>query len=98
MPDVQFNPTGFDLISKIIDRADDFSPGRFRRIDLMMDLEAANGVNGNPPINLSRLLAASDADFVHDVFGIVRHMDRATGKLGDFFVPRHAVTETVAGA
>lgn len=96
MTDIQFNSTGFDLISRIIDRADDFSPGRFRRIDLMMDLQAANGVNGNASLNLSRLLAASDADFVHDVFGIARHMDRSTGKLGDCFVPRHAVASVEA--
>ena len=34
------------------------------------------------------LLEADQFDFIHDVAGIHRHMDRSTGKLGDCFSPR----------
>lgn len=59
------------------------------RMDLQMDLTAvhANGC----PLRLRELAAADDFDFTHDVFGIMRHIDRKTGKLGDFFLPRFAV-------
>lgn len=41
------------------------------------------------PLDLSRLLAADDGEFAHDVFGIRRHLNRDTGQLEDCFVPRH---------
>lgn len=40
------------------------------------------------PLRLDALLSAPDFDFAHDVFGILRHIDRATGELGNCFVPR----------
>jgi hypothetical protein len=43
--------------------------------------------NGNP-LDLTRLLAADDFNFAHDVFGIDRHIDRETGELQNFFSPR----------
>lgn len=60
-----------------------------RRIDLLMDLEACHS-NGCP-LDLSRMAASQrDFDLVHDVAGIHRHLDRATGKLGELFRPRFA--------
>lgn len=57
------------------------------KLSLAMDLTAchANGC----PLELERLLAADDFNFAHDVFGIMRHMDRRTGRLGNCFLPRH---------
>ena len=86
---VEFNRDHTELVGKIADRA----AGMIRltkstRMSLMMDISAANGVNGNDPIDLDRLLAADDFNVAHDVFGISRHMDRETGKIGDFFSPR----------
>jgi hypothetical protein len=57
------------------------------RIDRMIDLEKAWENTG---LDLDGLLAATDADFAHDLFGIIRHMNRHTGKLGHCFVPRYA--------
>lgn len=56
--------------------------------ELSMDLIAchANGC----PLDFQRLLDAPVEDFAHDVFGIRRHIDRKTGRLGDCFVPRTA--------
>ena len=89
MHDLEFNPAYFDTIKLIHARADTMLPG-IKFIGFLMDMQAANGVNGNDHIDFERLLAADDANFAHDVFGIIRHMNRDTGKLGDFFVPRFA--------
>ena len=45
------------------------------------------------PLDLDRLLAGPDVDFTHDVFGIWRHLNRETGKLEDFFLPRYATRQ-----
>lgn len=57
--------------------------------ELVMDLTAvhANGC----PLRLDELLEAPDGDFMHDVTGIRRHIDRDTGKLTDCFLPRYSV-------
>jgi hypothetical protein len=54
----------------------------------MMDITAVHA-NGTP-LRLDDLLAFPDFDFAHDVFGIRRHLDRETGKLGGHFIPRCA--------
>lgn len=53
-----------------------------------MDITAchANGCH----LWLKELLAAPNADFGHDVFGIRRFLDRETGQLGGCFTPRFA--------
>ena len=55
---------------------------------VMMDLSAtiAQGV----PLRLKELLAADDFNFIHDVWGIQRHLNRETGKLENHFWPRFA--------
>ena len=84
-----------DLIGLIADRA--FALAKeagVRRLDkcsVVMDLTAAH-INAYP-LDLAGLLAAGHGDFAHDVFGIIRHMDRDTGKLQDCFVPRYAKSE-----
>lgn len=56
--------------------------------EILMDLTAvhANGC----PLKLADLAASPKFDFVHDVFGIRRHINRTTGQLEDCFVPRFA--------
>lgn len=44
-------------------------------------------------LDLERLAGFPDFDFAHDVYGIMRHMDRTTGKLGGCFLPRCARRE-----
>ncbi len=55
---------------------------------LEMDLTAthANGC----PLDLEGLLGAEPADFTHDIFGIHHHINRNTGELKDFFLPRYS--------
>jgi|SRR5580700_1257281 hypothetical protein len=76
------------LIGKIIDRAERLSQQPIDRMTAHMDLSAciANGC----PLKLAELLDADDFDFAHDFWGIARHIDRKTGLLGDFFLPRYA--------
>lgn len=56
--------------------------------DWCMDL-AATHANGCK-LDLDKLLAFDNFNFAHDVFGIREHLDRKTGKLKDFFLPRCA--------
>lgn len=88
-----------DHASKAADRYEGMTPNlhrNYRRINLMMDLCAADGVNGNAPIDWDRLLAADDFNFMHDVSGICRHINRDTGELENCFVPRFTKRETAA--
>ena len=54
-------------------------------LTLNMDITA---VHVETPLNLSKFESFRRLDFFHDVFGITRHLNRATGKLNDCFVPR----------
>lgn len=93
MKDVQFNVSSQDegTIYQIAHRAMPFME-RYGFdvpvLTLLMDLTAvhANGC----PLRLNDLLEAPDADFVHDVFGIISKIDRDTGRLTDCFLPRFA--------
>ena len=40
------------------------------------------------PLDLDGLINASDADFYHDIDGIFINLNRETGRLEDYFVPR----------
>jgi hypothetical protein len=53
-----------------------------------MDITAVH-LNGCP-LRLQDLLDAPAFHFAHDIRGIGRHLDRRTGALTDFFLPRFA--------
>lgn len=57
------------------------------RLDLAMDLTAchANGCS----LDLARLLSADRFNLSHDLLGIIRHLNRKTGKVEEF-CPRYA--------
>lgn len=81
----------FAAISKIVDRVMGIRPLRetyASRLDIHMDIAAVHA-NGNP-LRLDDLLAADEFNFIHDIAGISRHLDRDTGKLGDGFTPRYS--------
>lgn len=42
------------------------------------------------PLDLGKLLQADDFNFMHDVLGIIRHLDPETRTLKNFFLPRCA--------
>lgn len=82
-----------ERIAKIVARAASYlnieSQLYSSRLDLSMDITAchANGCL----LELESLLDADKFNFLHDVTGISRHIDRRTGKLRNFFLPRYAV-------
>ena len=80
------------IIRQIAVRAADLAQQNlidWRLADIVMDLEAAH-CNGCD-LDLNRLLAAPEADFGHDVFGIRHYLDRTTGQLDKSFCPRTAL-------
>ena len=91
---VKFNATKAEsqIIGKIADRAlRELDSWDRVKIDWMMDVEACHS-NGCP-LRLDDLLAADRFNFIHDLAGIAKFLDRNTGKLTRNFSPRfHALT------
>lgn len=73
-------------IQRIIDRLDRINGGhRVDRIGFSMDIDACHMVC---PLDLVKLEGFDDANLLHDVLGINRHLNRETGELEDCFLPR----------
>lgn len=86
----------FNLAEKIGKRAYDLRKkitGETPRVALDYEMDIAAVHSNYQKLDLQRLLDADDFNFAHDVFGIERHLDRGTGALGDFFVPRFSSWE-----
>lgn len=92
MTEISFTTTRADSnrIAAIIDRAEKLDI-KFDRLTAHMDLSAthANGCL----MDYALMLEADDFNFIHDFCGIRRHIDRTTGKLGGFFLPRFAAKQ-----
>lgn len=89
---INFTTTDEDaaLIEKILDRAQ--AEGFMLpqdRLTTEMDIKACH-LNGTP-LRLAVWLAADWFDFLHDLVGITRRMDRTTGRLTGHFLPRFHV-------
>ncbi len=79
----------YDTISQIAARARKLAIAKdqhYEPITIVMDIESAHEDYG---LDLDGLLAANDADFEHDGFGIRQHMDRSKfpGELIGFLPP-----------
>lgn len=59
---------------------------KFRKMTLIMDIGATH--LNSVKLDLKKFLAAPEFDFAHDIDGIQTHINRATGELEDFFLPR----------
>ena len=55
---------------------------------LDMDITACH-LNGTR-LNLEKFLKADEGNFLHDIYGIQRHINRDTGKLENCFSPRYS--------
>jgi hypothetical protein len=81
-----------ELVKQIAERSEKLTAEmqiegmQYDRHELVMDLDAAYTSAG--PFNLTRLLEFPDADFLHDIYGIRRHINRETGELTGCFMPR----------
>ena len=85
---MDFNANTHDMavIGRIAKRAHDEYEADY--ITVMMDIEAVH-CNGNP-LRLDELLKADNFNFLHDIGGINKHINRETGKLEDCFSPRYS--------
>lgn len=87
-------PEQQDALDKCVDRALEIADDLgviYSRGDCEMDLSACHA-NGNP-MDFKALSEANDFEFVHDVWGIRRHLNRKTGELMDCFSPRFSKKE-----
>lgn len=85
-----------EYVDAIVDRAVRlFRSVGLRRapIDVRMDLSA---VHARIPLRLAEMAQADDFNFTHDIGGIAKHLNRETGGLEDFFVPRYARPRALA--
>ncbi len=79
-----------ELICAIARRAVDLAAKYGQKRDVLTLSISLSKWHDAEPLDWPGLLAASDADLGHDVFGIDRHMDRETGKPDDgCFLPRY---------
>ncbi len=74
------------VIHKIAQRVKEVMPSA-RLCDLEMDITAAHIFR---PLRLEDLLKSKRDDFLYDICGISRHINRKTGKLKDCFSPRYS--------
>lgn len=93
MKEIKWNATKEEIhvISRIADRAVKIAKdigASYKKMDVIMDIETIH-CNGNT-LKLHDLLTADDINFMHDVFGIRRHIDRKTGQLKNCFLPRYS--------
>lgn len=81
-----------ETIGKIADRAVslyDQHNIKVERINVLMDVMAVH--KKIRPLRLDDLLAADDFNFIHDIAGINKHLDRDNYALMDHFSPRFSV-------
>lgn len=77
----------FNAIQAIVNRACKTFP-TIDRLTVGMDITAVH-TNGCP-LDLIELLKAESVDFIHDIVGIMNHIDRNTGHLKNYFRPRYS--------
>ena len=95
MIDFHVSRLEFGIIHRIVKRALKLDEhGQLDTMSTEMDIIACH--RNGCPLDLLRLADAPDFDFVHDIWGIRRHINRKTGKLGDCFVPRFAASQSAA--
>lgn len=81
------------LIRQIAKRTEIAWSGGPPREEIIKALTACHA--GGCPLDLERLANANPFNLLHDVTGIVRHIDLRTGLLNNLFHPRHAMPHDV---
>ncbi len=87
---MDLNERDGELVQRIANRASTLMP-MIGRSDVLMNVTICH--RNGCPLDLMRLADAADFDFIHDVAGIQRHLEHATGALTDCFLPRYALPE-----
>lgn len=87
MPNQVTNVRDLQLIRRIVARALQINQQvPLSRLDLRRDIGMVH-TNGCP-LHLWALLHANEMDFIREVLGIHRHLNRETGQLDPIFAPR----------
>lgn len=71
----------------VVKRAENMGILQGERITAVLDIEQAHAIY---KLRLDELLAADDSNFVHDIIGIQKNIDRDTGEMDQDFLPRYA--------
>ena len=79
----------YALVSEIVKRASKIPGFEIKAKNLEMDIIATH-ISGCR-LKLQELLDSMTGDFLHDICGIVNHIDRNTGQLQECFLPRYSV-------
>lgn len=74
-----------EMIKEIAQRASNLTDGKYDYMTVSMDFEACHKANN---LNLEKLLAFDDFNFMHDVAGVNRCLDHVTAELKNYFWPR----------
>ena len=77
------DPVNYPTVLKIATRAEKLLG--LAKINFALDIQAVKA-----DINWEMLLAANDFNFIHDIAGINKHLDRDTGELKNF-IPFYAL-------
>lgn len=85
----EFSKEEQEIVDRIVERALPLLPHR-SPLDIQMDISAVHARN---PLRLADMVEADDFNFAHDIGGITRHLNRETGKLENFFLPRFTVRD-----
>lgn len=75
----------FELISKVLDKAQERSITYDDRMSMFMDLDVASQ---ECDLDLERLLTFDDLNFGHDIYGIRANINRTTKTIDNCFLPR----------
>ena len=79
-------------VAYVVERSREMFAKFGHRIDVLslrMDLAAVNAVI---PLDFAKLANFDNPNLLHDVGGIIKHMNRETGDLEDCFIPRCVAT------
>ena len=74
----------FQMIAKIVKRAEGKELLMFDRMSLIMDIQAAHEEFN---LRLEDFLKSDDLNFVHDIIGIQNNLNRRTKEMENLFVP-----------
>jgi hypothetical protein len=80
-----------ELIGAIVERYVEIIKPEREKTAILMDVMLTHYTIG---LKLEEMVNGPQYDFVHDMMGIQKHLDRQTGAMLDCFLPRFAVPET----
>lgn len=84
-------PEDLQTIEKIVRKAKRVIEKWRGKIDLLkLRADLIKAYSHNERIDLETLYTFDEFNFLHDIIGIMRHLNQKTGKFKDHFVPRAA--------